>query len=152
MVQTDLNEVLLTTLKLLENQVVFHNIEIRKNLDNELPPLMIDKGKMKQVFLNLLVNAAEAMREKGGTLTISTKTAGERNVEIIFKDTGTGIAPENLNKLFDPFFTTKGGGTGLGLAVTYGIIKQHHGKIDVQSTLSEGSVFTIILPLPDTNN
>lgn len=152
MAQADLNEVLLTTLKLLENQVVFHNIVIQKNLDNKLPPLMIDTGKMKQVFLNLLVNAAEAMREKGGTLTITTRTSGEKSVEITFKDTGTGIAPENLNKLFDPFFTTKGGGTGLGLAVTYGIIKQHHGKIDVRSTLSEGSVFTIILPLPDINN
>jgi two-component system NtrC family sensor kinase len=143
----DLNDILTRTLKLLANQVVFHNIEIRKNLDENLPTAMVDKNKMKQVFWNLLVNAAEAMREGGGILTISTRSKPPENVEIVFEDTGVGIPPENLNKLFDPFFTTKGGGTGLGMAVSYGIIRQHKGKIHAHSVPGEGSTITVCLPL-----
>jgi two-component system NtrC family sensor kinase len=143
----DINDILTRTLKLLENQVVFHNIKIHKDLDKGLPMAMVDKSKMKQVFWNLLVNAAEAMREGGGILTITTRSKPPEKVEIVFQDTGAGIPPENLNKLFDPFFTTKGGGTGLGLAVSYGIIRQHKGKIHVQSTPQQGTTITICLPL-----
>ena len=110
---------------------------------------MVDKDKMKQVFWNLLVNAAEAMRDPGGTLTITTRSKSPETVEIVFEDTGVGIPPENLDKLFDPFFTTKGGGTGLGMAVSYGIIRQHKGKIRAHSVPGKGSTITICLPLPN---
>ena len=144
----DLNDILIRTLKLLENQVVFQNIKIRKSLDLNLPTAMVDKDKMKQVFWNLLVNAAEAMRDPGGTLTITTRSKSPETVEIVFEDTGVGIPPENLDKLFDPFFTTKGGGTGLGMAVSYGIIRQHKGKIRAHSVPGKGSTITVCLPLP----
>jgi two-component system, NtrC family, sensor kinase len=87
--------------------------------------IKLDRDKIKQVFLNLMMNASDAM-PKGGTLTIETYlTKDEKYVEIAFIDTGIGIPKENIHKLFDPFFTTKSTGTGLGLAVSYGIIKQH---------------------------
>ena len=135
--------------------------------------MLMDAGQMQQVFLNLLINAGEAM-PSGGSLTIITRSAppgrrrrrrrrddrrsapaegqvaGEADkVQIVFRDTGTGIPPENLSKIFDPFFTSKdvGHGTGLGLAVSYGIIEQHGGTIDVESTLGAGTTFTILLPV-----
>jgi signal transduction histidine kinase len=102
---------------------------------------------MKQVFWNLMINAAEAMPEGGMLTLISRLSENSKYIEIEFKDTGLGISKENLNKLFDPFFTTKGGGTGLGLAVSYGIIEQHKGKIEVQSKKYQGSTFAISLPI-----
>ncbi|KPJ70003.1 hypothetical protein AMJ44_01240 [candidate division WOR-1 bacterium DG_54_3] len=143
----DVNDLINLTLSILENQVAFQNIKIIKNLDKNLPQIQIDINKMKQVFWNLMINSAEAMPE-GGTLTlISRLSENSKYIEIEFKDTGLGISKENLNKLFDPFFTTKGGGTGLGLAVSYGIIEQHKGKIEVQSKKYQGSTFAISLPI-----
>jgi len=143
----DVNDLINLTLSILENQVAFQNIKIIKNLDKNLPQIQIDINKMKQVFWNLMINSAEAMPE-GGTLTLTSRLSeNSKYIEIEFKDTGLGISKENLNKLFDPFFTTKGGGTGLGLAVSYGIIEQHKGKIEVQSKKYQGSTFAISLPI-----
>jgi two-component system NtrC family sensor kinase len=143
----DVNEIIDLTLGVLENQVVFQNIEIQKRLGNNLPQIQIDRNKIKQVFWNLMINAAEAMPE-GGTLTITTLISDDtKSIEINFKDTGMGIPKTSINKLFDPFFTTKAGGTGLGLAVSYGIIEQHGGKIEVSSQEGKGSTFRIILPV-----
>ena len=143
---TNINEVINRILKLLENQASFQNITIKKELNPDLPQIKIDKDKIKQVFWNLMINASEAM-PKGGTLIIRSQfSADKKCIEIEFIDTGLGIPKENINKLFDPFFTTKGSGTGLGLAVSYGIIKQHQGNIEVKSEVSQGSVFTISLP------
>ena len=146
---TDINEIIKRTLQLLEHQAAFQNIRVIKKLDESLPQIKVDKDKIKQVFWNLMINAAEAMPH-GGTLTLFSQLSGDKKyVEVVFTDTGAGIPQEYLNKLFDPFFTTKGGGTGLGLAVSYGIIEQHQGKIEVKSEPGKGSVFTISLPNTD---
>jgi two-component system NtrC family sensor kinase len=143
----DVNEIIDLTIGVLENQVAFQNIEIIKKLDDSLPQIQIDRNKIKQVFWNLMINAAEAMPE-GGTLTVASGISDNgKTIEIAFQDTGMGIPKDHLNKLFDPFFTTKGGGTGLGLAVSYGIIEQHGGKIEVRSKEFEGSTFIIRLPI-----
>ncbi len=143
----DVNEIIELTINILENQVAFQNIEILKKLEDDLPQIQLDRNKIKQVFWNLMINAAEAMPE-GGKLTITSRFSDDaKTIEIEFKDTGMGISKDHINKLFDPFFTTKGGGTGLGLAVSYGIIEQHGGKIEVRSKEFEGSTFIIRLPI-----
>ncbi len=142
-----INEIINRTLQLLENQVAFQNITIVKKLAQNLPQLKVDKDKIRQVFWNLFVNASEAM-PKGGTLTIISQLSSDRKyVEVIIIDTGVGIPKENLSKIFDPFYTTKAGGTGLGLAVSYGIINQHQGKISVKSEPNRGTAFTLSLPI-----
>ncbi len=145
---TDLNGVIRNTISLVENQVSLHKVEIRTELDPELPEIPIDANQIQQVFTNLALNATEAMPE-GGAITIATSSAeNERFVTAEVSDTGTGIPEENLSKIFDPFFTTKekGTGTGLGLAVTYGIIERHHGTIEVRSEVGKGTTFIIRLP------
>lgn len=125
------------------------NIEVVKNYAPDLPRLLLDREKIKQVFVNLLMNAWHAL-EGSGTLTISTSLDAEKNLAVItVSDTGMGIEQENLTRIFDPFFTTKptGQGTGLGLSVSYGIIKNHDGEISVASRPGQGTVFTITLPL-----
>jgi len=144
-----INELIERTSQLLENQASFQNIKIIKELDPALPPIRLDKNKIQQVFWNLMLNACDAM-PKGGQLVISSQLSEDhRFIEVRFIDSGVGIPKENLPKLFDPFFTTKTSGTGLGLAVTYGIIEQHEGKIDVQSEVGVGTVFTLSFPLED---
>jgi len=146
---TDINEIIKRTLQLLKHQAAFQNIRVIKKLNESLPQIKVDKDKIKQVFWNLMINASEAM-SNGGTLTITSQLSEDNEyVEVMFADTGVGIPPEYLTKLFDPFFTTKGSGTGLGLAVSYGIIEQHQGKIEIKSEPGKGSVFTISLPYKD---
>jgi len=144
---SDVNDIINRTLNLLKNQVSFYNISIIKELGLNLPQIELDKNKIEQVFWNLMFNASEAMPD-GGKLTIISKfSQNKKYIEVIFMDTGIGIPKENINKLYDPFFTTKSSGTGLGLAVSYGIIKQHLGKIEVESEQGKGSTFTVSLPL-----
>ena len=119
------------------------------NTTLDLPRAVIDAAQMRQVFLNIVMNASEAMPD-GGTLTVRTApAAGGNGVCISFGDTGVGISEEHLSKLFTPFFTTKqlGKGTGLGLPIAYGIVKMHRGQIEVQSQPGQGTTFTITLPL-----
>ncbi len=118
-----------------------------KELNPSLPRLMADFDQLQQVYTNLILNAIEAMPE-GGTLTLRT-SADNSQLKIEVQDTGCGISPKNMSQLFIPFFTTKKAvkGVGLGLAVAYGIIQRHHGRIEVQSKEGEGSTFTIYLPL-----
>jgi two-component system NtrC family sensor kinase len=145
--KTDINELVDRTTQLLENQASFQNIKIVKNLDRTLPLIELDKNKIQQVFWNLMLNACDAM-PTGGTLSIFSRLDDDRKyVDIVFIDTGVGIPRENILKLFDPFFTTKSSGTGLGLAVSYGIIQQHDGHIDVKSEVGQGSVFTLKFPV-----
>jgi two-component system NtrC family sensor kinase len=134
------------------NQAPFHNIEVRKEFGQEMPQLFIDGDQIQQVFMNILLNAADAMAEKGGTLVIRTDLR-DGMVEVAFADTGSGISKEHLSKIFDPFFTTKqtGKGTGLGLAISYGIIQGHSGDIRVESAVGKGSTFRIRLPLAIEN-
>jgi len=146
----DINKAILDGLFFLENQVLFHDIQIVKHLDPSLPWIEGDPNQLKQVFMNMMVNAAEAMSDKGGSLTITTGGSPDQSsVFISFQDTGMGISPEIQPKIFDPFFTTKavGKGTGLGLSTSYGIIQSHHGNIEVESEEGKGTTFNIYLPI-----
>ncbi len=143
--ETDVNSVIEDVLGLVANQSLFHNIVIRKSLAPELPTLFADATQLKQVFLNTVLNAAQAMEGKG-KLAISTALEKEA-VKIRIQDTGPGVPPENLDKLFSPFFTTKEKGTGLGLAISYGIVERHGGSIDVETKLGKGAAFIISLPV-----
>lgn len=145
---SDLNKVIRDTVSLVQNQVSFQNVQVQTELDGNLPAVPMDTNEMQQVFTNLALNAAEAMPD-GGTITIRTGCNSDPNyIMATVTDTGMGIPEENLSKIFDPFFTTKeaGMGTGLGLAVTYGIIQRHEGTIEVESEISKGTTFTIRLP------
>jgi two-component system NtrC family sensor kinase len=147
--EADANEILRRTLSLLQNQAQFHNITITTTLRDSLPKAMMDSSQIQQVFTNIILNAAEAI-EGQGEVKITTRTVEDgQSIEIEFTDTGCGIPQENLEKIFDPFFTTKevGRGTGLGLAVSYGIIARHKGSIEVKSSPSKGTTFIIRLPL-----
>jgi signal transduction histidine kinase len=144
---SDVNWMLNECIELLDGQAVFLNIEIDRNLDPDLPLVMADPSQMQQVFVNLIVNAAEAM-DGTGHLTITTRQANG-DVEIEFSDTGPGIAPEDVERVFDPFFSTKQAahGTGLGLAISYGIVREHQGGITVVSEAGAGATFVIRLPI-----
>jgi two-component system NtrC family sensor kinase len=150
---TDINRAITDGLFFLENQALFHNVKIIKNLDPFLPFVRGNASQLKQVLINIIVNAAEAMHGNG-TLTITSSTSPNRKwVTLEFTDTGEGIKEENLTRIFDPFFTTKdvGKGTGLGLSTSYGIVESHGGKIRVKSKVGEGTTFTIELPtFPET--
>jgi two-component system NtrC family sensor kinase len=145
----DINSVVEECVSLLENQAPFHNIQIVKEFEHGLPMILVDPSQMQQVFINLIINAVEAM-EEGGQLTLKTRfDPDEEVIEIDITDTGYGIPEENMEKLFDPFFTTKevGHGTGLGLAISYGIVKEHQGTISVESEVDQGTTFQIRLPM-----
>ncbi len=145
--EVKLNRVIQETLSLLEHQLQKTGIQVRTELDPELGPVQGNAGKLQQVFLNLILNARDAMGS-GGALEVRTWQEGAR-ARIEVADSGTGIAPEHLHRVYDPFFTTKPArqGTGLGLAVTYGIIQEHGGSIEVTNRSGGGAQFRIELPL-----
>jgi len=142
----DLNEVIRATMKLVRSQKEFARVLIEESLADGLPLIRGDRNQLQQVLLNLSLNACEAMPQ-GGTLTVKS-FAGETRVGFSVADTGCGIRPEHMEKIFEPFFTTKpiGKGTGLGLSVSYGIVQQHRGTIEVQSEPDRGTLFTVWLP------
>lgn len=150
---TDINQLIRETEHIVHHPVTFRNIQLDLDLEDGIPHLFIDPDQMKQVFMNIFVNAQDAIREKGTiTVTSGFRPAAyghPKMVEITISDTGEGIAAENLRKIFDPFFTTKGvgRGTGLGLSVSYGIVNSHGGSIDVESKPGEGTSFHIFLPV-----
>ena len=143
----DINALVTELLGLVENHLNFQNVGLQKNLAADLPAVQGDKSKLEQVFLNLFMNAGEAMAGHG-TLSVATGQNAQGAVEIRINDTGPGIHPDHLPRLFDPFFTTKevGRGIGLGLSVSYGIIQQHRGRIYVDATGVIGTTFVIELP------
>jgi two-component system NtrC family sensor kinase len=148
----DLNRILQETLSLIARQAQFFNISVVENWDPRLPSVMADKSQLQQVFMNVLMNAVQAMQEKG-VITITTRhNAAASSVELLISDTGCGIPPEEVDQIFDPFFTSKasGQGTGLGLSIAYGIITSHRGSISVASEVGKGSTFTIRLPVSPT--
>ncbi len=147
----DLNRIIKDTLTLLEHQFKTARVNVQQEFDPALPPIHGNTGKLQQVFLNLFLNAKDAM-SGGGTLTIRTNNG--HHVQVRVSDTGSGIAQEHIHRIYDPFFTTKSkpaaghsGGTGLGLSVTYGIIQEHAGKIRVDSAPGHGTTFTMEFPL-----
>ncbi len=154
---TDLNQVIDDTVRIVEKPAHLRDIEITVDLDRTLPPVWIDADQIKQVVMNMLVNAQHAVEEKG-SITITTRrmtdprtpaTEPKPMVAISIVDTGCGIPEKNLKRIFDPFFTSKdvGRGTGLGLSVSHGIVEAHGGLIEVQSKVGEGSTFRVFLPL-----
>jgi signal transduction histidine kinase len=145
-VDIDVNRVLEETLSLVAHPLKTSQIQVVRQLGETLPAVRGSANKLQQVFLNLFLNARDAM-PGGGMLEVRT-TAHNGSVEVEIVDTGAGIAREHIHRIFDPFFTTKasGRGTGLGLSVSYGIIKEHSGKIDVRSTVGKGTSFHVELP------
>lgn len=150
----DINDLISSVIEMVENQSIFESLNFVKYLAPDLPIIQADPAQLKQVFVNLFNNAAEAMGN-GGTITLSTRPIDSSFIEIKVSDTGCGIPEGSLGKLFTPFFTTKalGKGTGLGLSIVYGIIKMHKGQITVQSQVAgmasqpSGTTFTITLPV-----
>ncbi|MGD9892095.1 MAG: ATP-binding protein [Dehalococcoidia bacterium] len=161
MAPTDVNAVIREAIALLERQMRQRHVTIAAALDRDLPLLPASADQLKQVFLNLLLNAQEAMPE-GGTIKVRTRIPDESDAEFVHagrqlliqvEDSGSGISEENLRQLFEPFFSTKreGKGTGLGLWVSQGIVQQHDGQIKVRSRPGRGTTFTIALPIGDTH-
>jgi len=149
--ELDVNKVVGDTLALLEHQLKSGKVKVQVELDPDLPTVYGNTGKLQQVFLNLFLNAKDAMPQ-GGTLAIRTSNGAQVNVSV--SDSGTGIAQEHIARIYDPFFTTKSAegegrrrGTGLGLSVTYGIIQEHAGKIWVESRVGEGTTFHLEFPM-----
>jgi two-component system NtrC family sensor kinase len=134
------------SLSLVRNKLSLNNIEVVNRM-HPLPDIMADPAHMKQVFINLLINACEAM-EGGGTLTIggSCDEAGN-TVTVEIRDTGVGIEANDLARIFDPFFSTKKKGTGLGLSVVHGIVSRHNGKVAIESAPGSGTLIRITLPI-----
>jgi two-component system NtrC family sensor kinase len=146
-VEIDLNSVLEETLTLVQHPFKTAQVNVIKNYTEKLPPVLGSMTRLQQVFLNLFMNARDAM-PSGGMLEVRTG-AHNGSVAVEVTDTGSGIPAENLHRIFDPFFTTKatGRGTGLGLSVSYGIIKEHAGKVDVRSTPGKGTSFRLEFPV-----
>jgi signal transduction histidine kinase len=149
----DLNRLLLDTLTLVDHQFKTARIRVETELDRELPRIQGNEGKLQQVVLNLLLNARDAMHDSSdGRIRIATQQRAGR-VTVVVQDFGAGIEPEHLHRIFDPFFTTKSKpgngqhkGTGLGLAVSYGIMQEHGGKMQVESELGVGTTFRLEFP------
>lgn len=149
-----INEVINRILDLRSYEMRVNNIEVIKNFTPKLPPLLADEYQLQQVFMNLIINAEQAMLEvhEKGCLKVTTKLDADRNIILIsFQDDGPGIAKGDIPNIFNPFFTTKpvGKGTGLGLSISYSIIQEHVGFISVDSTKGRGSTFTVELPIVD---
>jgi signal transduction histidine kinase len=145
--EVDIQRVIRETMSLVEHQLEKAGVDVVLENDAALPPIRGNFGKMQQVFLNLILNARDAM-EEGGRLRIAAR-AENGHVCVDVMDTGKGIATEDLTRIYDPFFTTKAArkGTGLGLAVTYGIVREHGGVIHADSKPGEGTTFSIELPV-----
>jgi signal transduction histidine kinase len=145
--EIDVARVLDDTLQLLEPQLRRSQIEIVRRYDKDAPEAYGNAGKLQQVFTNLILNARDAIPD-GGRIIVATDIGEDGTLVAEISDTGIGIAPENVAKIYDPFFTTKGvgQGTGLGLAVSYGIVQEHAGRIAVESTPGHGTTFRITLP------
>ncbi len=148
----EMNATVMKALELMQNTLDISNVEVRTELAEGLPAVYIDDHQLQQVLVNLIVNAVHAM-EHGGILKLVTRPGDDGlTVKVDVIDTGKGIPPEFLPHIFDPFFSTKGvGGTGLGLSVSYGIIKNHGGSIKVDSTVGAGTTFTMELPVYNKN-
>jgi signal transduction histidine kinase len=158
----NVNDVVDNIARILETQAKEKNVEVVRRLSSDLPKVWIDREQMKQVFMNLILNAIQAMKN-GGSIVIATSLSAKSDAELIreyvqieIRDTGIGIPPENLEQIFDPFFTSKDEGSGLGLAVSHQIVQEHGGFVTVDSTVGKGTSFFVHVPIgkpmrPTTN-
>lgn len=145
MVECSLNDLVEGTLALVSPNARKQKVLIETHLDPELPPTIVDPDQMQQIFINLMLNAIQAM-PNGGRLSIQTISGQNGELVVKVSDTGCGIPHENLDKIFSPFFTTKARGTGLGLAIVKNVLSSHGGRVSVESTPGKGTTFTILLP------
>jgi signal transduction histidine kinase len=143
----NINQIINKTLSMLENEFRLRHIHVDRDLSGDIPDVLVDVNQMHQVFVNLLLNAAEASQDNGVINIRSWMVSALGRIRVEIADNGCGIAPEHLTKVFEPFFTTKPKGTGLGMAVTYRIIRNHQGEIEVSSQPGEGTRFTLEIPL-----
>jgi signal transduction histidine kinase len=146
--RVDIHEIIESVLAVVETNFAEDGVSIHRAFDPALPPVVVDVGKMRQVFMNLIMNARQSIKG-GGRVTIATRAdAAQGGFWITVSDTGAGIPADARDMIFDPFFTTKepGHGTGLGLAVSYGIVQEHSGDISFESEVGKGATFTIWLP------
>ena len=141
----DIGLLLSRSIRLIRQDATNKKIDIKQHTENDIGSVWIDPDRLAQCLLNLYINAIQAM-EDGGTLTVKCAVDRVENVTITVSDSGRGIAPEHLNKIFEPYFTTKKKGTGLGLAIVHKIIEGHQGHIEVESTIGQGSSFTMMIP------
>jgi len=146
-IPADINDIMEKTLSILENEFRLHHISVEKNLSKKIPDNLLDVNQMQQVFVNLFLNAVEAIQEKGKITVRSCMDPGQKSQRVEISDTGCGVPSENISKIFEPFFSTKAKGTGLGLAVSFGIVRNHQGDIKVSSQPGHGTRFTIEIPL-----
>lgn len=146
-VMADVNNLINRAIHLLENEFRLQHIQVKLDLSWELPKILIDENQIEQVLVNLLLNAIQAIENQGTVTVRSYITPDRKKVAIEVVDDGCGIPPENICKIFEPFFSTKPKGTGLGLAVTYGIVQKHGGQIYVYSQPQKGSRFIVELPI-----
>jgi signal transduction histidine kinase len=143
----NINNIVNECITLTQKQAAFNDVKLEAELSERLPPIHVDKDQIQQALINLALNAID-VTNAGGVVTFTTVYIPEEHmIAITVSDTGEGISDENLNRVFDPFFTTKENGTGLGLAVTHGIIEQHNGTIEVNSISGQGTYFSIRLPI-----
>ncbi len=145
----DINDLLKNSVRLIRKEAAAKDIEIDLTLSEDVPAARIDSDRLSQCLLNLYLNALQSM-DKGGQLSIRSAKSTDDRINIKVQDTGTGIDPEDLNRVFDPYYTTKPKGTGLGLAIVHKIVEGHDGEIKVRSILGQGSTFTITLPVRTT--
>lgn len=143
---TDLNALLEQIVDFAANHTDMHHVSVEKSFDPTLPEIMVDGDQLRQVAINLILNAGAAM-QRGGKLVVSTQNGEDNCVSLKFSDNGAGIAAEHMERIFEPFFTTKVKGTGLGLAITRQIVEQHHGKIGIESEIGAGTTVEVRLPI-----
>jgi two-component system NtrC family sensor kinase len=143
---TDINQIVGQIVDFAANHTDMHHVTVAKEFAPELPAILVDPDQIRQVAINLILNAGAAM-EAGGKLVVKTSLDDEGYVNIDFRDNGAGIPTEDMEKIFEPFFTTKSKGTGLGLAITRQIIEQHHGKIEIDSEVGQGTTVIVRLPV-----
>jgi len=147
----DLADIIDVTIRLVQNQLTLSNIKLKKHISENIPKIKGNSDSLKQVFVNLFLNAIQAMPEGGSLAVVVSPDANKGFVSVQVADTGVGIPQDVMDRIFDPFYTTKpvGIGTGLGLSIVYGIVKKHGGYIEVQSEQGKGTTFTVFLPAAD---
>jgi signal transduction histidine kinase len=147
----DINQCVGEVISLLAHQLELDKISVETRLSPNLPKVTADGEKLKQVFMNLLMNARQAISGQGRIFVGTESDGGKKVIRVLFSDNGCGIHPDHITKIFDPFFSTKpvGEGTGLGLSVSYGIVQDHNGRVEVESGPGKGSTFTVELPVEE---
>ena len=143
----DVKDIIREMMVLLRTEAVRHSVTIRSELDADLPKILVDRVQLQQVFMNLMLNAIEAMKDTGGELTVRSRLNSDRQLIISLSDTGVGLPVESTERIFDAFHTTKPQGTGMGLAITRSIVESHGGRVWATPNQGAGATFHFTLPV-----